>query len=83
MATGDQSKMKEQVILCHIGGSLMMIRACVCGCMCMCVCTRTCMWMVVGDTEHQILTFTILYDDALLSSLKKYFLNIYRILAVF
>ena len=41
------------------------------------------MWMVVGDTEHQILTFrvTIIYDDALFSSFKKYFLNIYQILS--
>ena len=51
--------------------------------MCVCVCARACMWMVVGDTEHQILTFrvTIIYDDALFSSFKKYFLNIYQILS--
>lgn len=65
----------------------MCVDVCVCGWVYMyvCVCAHTCMWMVVGDTEHQILTFrvTIIYDDALLSSLKKYFFNIYRILAVF
>ena len=54
-----------------------------CVCVCVCACTRACMWMVVGDTEHQILTFrvTIIYDDALFSSFKKYFLNIYQILS--
>ena len=63
----------------------MMMTACVWGCMCVCVCTRACMWMVVRDTEHQILTFrvTIIYHDALFSSFKKYFLSIYQIVAVF
>ena len=39
----------------------MMMTACVWGCMCMCVCvcTRAYMWMVVRDTEHQILTFRV------------------------